>query len=126
MTIHRQLTEILKSILRLKRKKILFIADLFPNFPDKTSHCCWCHQVTIGKHCCDLCFYFITKECWRELLWECCEECLKRLPLQQRAAGDLFTAILRAASRAVVLNLVGGTEPHQFQMGIHQILLYQK
>lgn len=99
MTLRRQLNKILKSILRLQRKKKSLLSQIhFENVPTKHHIVDGAIRSLWGECWYGLCSSFVSKE-RTKLLWECCEECLKRLPLQQKAAGDLFTAILAAASR---------------------------
>lgn len=102
MNLHRQLNQILKSILRQKRqrKKNLVITDLFTNLAYKTSQSCCCHQKCHWGVGGSLIFvvFFCWLFCWTELLVKCGEECLKRLPLQWKPTGDVFTAIPRVAT----------------------------
>lgn len=101
MNLHRQLNQILKSILRQKRerererKKNLVITDLFTNLAYKTSQSCCCHQKCHwgGWGVVRICGFLWLVSSFVELLVKCGEECLKRLPLQWKAMGDVFTAI---------------------------------
>lgn len=99
MNLHRQLNQILKSILRQKRerkrKKNLVITDLFTNLAYKTSQSCCCHQKCHWREwgVVRICGFLWLVSSFVESLVKCGEECLKRLPLQRKATGDVFTAI---------------------------------